>query len=179
MTDKRYIAFIVGGIVLLVLAGLLGWYLGTRNGASENEPDDLGDLPASMTREAVPDGVTVPGVGDPTPENVAPVERKQPSTSDSQIDRGEFRIRIENDMFVPDTVIVYEKEIVRIYFTAVDKDYDFTQPDYGLRGPLPMGQEKAVEFQGVSAGKFMFYCSACGGPEEGPIGYVIVVPSEE
>lgn len=87
-----------------------------------------------------------------------------------------FDVKVENGSFSPSTIIVRQGDTANIKFTAVDRDYDFVQPDYGLSSKLLRGKTQLIEFAGVNPGKFTFYCSSCGGPSKGPIGYVVVVP---
>jgi Cupredoxin-like domain len=112
-----------------------------------------------------PSNVAVPGVVVPAGRNTVSNERV-------------FSVKVQNGAFVPDTVIVNQYDTVRISFQALDRDYDFVQPDMGLSSKLPMGVERIIEFSGVTAGKFTFYCSSCGGPGKGPLGYIIVVPKK-
>ena len=86
-----------------------------------------------------------------------------------------FSVSVSGNKFSPDTIIVKVGDRARINFTAVDKDYDFTQPDYGFSVPLPKSQKKIVEFQASAEGKFTFYCKSCGGLSKGPVGYLVVV----
>ena len=83
-------------------------------------------------------------------------------------------MKAENNSFIPDTVVVNKGDVVHIDLTAVDKDYAFTQPDYGFDSPIAKGKTRAIEFQAVAGGKITFFCKICGGPEKGPVGYLIV-----
>ncbi|MEK9173512.1 MAG: hypothetical protein AAB594_03015 [Patescibacteria group bacterium] len=89
-----------------------------------------------------------------------------------------FSLTIEGDTFKPDTVIVNEFDRVKINLTAVDKDYDFTQPDMGRPMKIPKGTTEFIEFQAQGGKKLTFYCALCGGPEKGPIGNIIIKPKE-
>ena len=87
-----------------------------------------------------------------------------------------FEIKVEGGHFTPDTVIVRQGDTVHIDVTGVDRAYDFTQPDYGFKTLLLKGQSKQIEFNASASGKFKFYCAACGGPDKGPVGYIIISP---
>lgn len=106
------------------------------------------------------------------PKNVAKPETVIPSGSAAiRI----FEIKAAGNKFTPDTLIVNNRDTVKIKLTAVDKDYDFTQPDYGLLNYLAkQGQTRTIEFGTSASGKFTFYCETCGGPDKGPVGYLIV-----
>lgn len=114
------------------------------------------------------------------PKNVAKPELVAPAGPSTDASQRNFPpIIAEGNKFVPDTIIVREKDIIRIKITAIDKNYDFTQPEFGFDGNakiiIPKGETKTIEFQTGGVGKFKFYCSTCGGPEKGPVGYINVV----
>lgn len=104
------------------------------------------------------------------PVTVAPVSPNSSSKART------FEVRAQNDLFVPSKVIANVGDIVRINFIAVDKDYDLTFPSYGMKQVALAGQTKILEFQALQEGNFSFYCSACGGPGQGPQGNIIIIP---
>ncbi len=86
-----------------------------------------------------------------------------------------FVVRAEAGKFTPDTLIVNNRDVVRVKLSSIDKDYDFTLPDYGLVNYfVKKGQSLTIEFGASGSGKYTFYCITCGGPEKGPVGYLIV-----
>ena len=89
-----------------------------------------------------------------------------------------FEINAENDKFFPNTVIAYQGDRVHIKITALDKDYDFYQPDYGARQIIPQGETKPTIFRVGESGEFNFFCETCGGLESSAVGYIIVKPNE-
>lgn len=147
---------------------------------SAQERATSGAAPAakSPTRAPVPAGVVVPG---PDTANVTAnvakptkIEASSPGSPIALVSFGE--IKVDRGAFTPQTIAVHQNDALHLTITAVDRDYDFTQPDNGLFMPLPKGQPKRIEFQASQAGKFIFYCRSCGGPDKGPVGYLIVVP---
>lgn len=129
-----------------------------------------------VTREEAPQNVVVPEAGKSNqnlPKDVAIPESVAPLNPQSSAKNRTFSVRVENDKFTPGNLIVNKNDNLDISFTAVDKNYDFTQPDFGFKLPLPKGKSTHVIFQATAEGKFSFYCSSCGGPREGPVGYVI------
>lgn len=86
-----------------------------------------------------------------------------------------FDARVEGNAFTPDTFILNQGDVAHIVMRAVDRNYDFTQPDMGLFASLPKGTTRTVEFGAVLGGKFQFFCKTCGGPDKGPVGYIIIV----
>jgi plastocyanin len=130
------------------------------------------------TREAAPQNIVVPDQNSKdVPEGVAvpdTVALSNPITKSSYRD---FSVKVNEDKFIPDTIIVKAGDILHFDFKAIDKDYDFTQPDYGISGlVLAKGKTIPLNFGNTIAGKFTFYCSSCGGPESGPVGYIIAAP---
>lgn len=103
------------------------------------------------------------------PENVSPASQ----VSNSSIRTFEL-IVAENNKFNPEFITAYKGDVVDFYIKAVDKDYDFYQPDYGYKQIIKKGEQKRIQFQVATEGKFIFYCESCGGPDKGPIGYIIV-----
>ncbi len=87
----------------------------------------------------------------------------------------DFNISAENDVFSPRKIIANVGDTVHVDFTAVDKDYDIVFPSYGMMQTAKQGQTKMLEFQALQEGSFTYYCSACGGPESGPVGSFIIV----
>lgn len=104
------------------------------------------------------------------PVTVAPVSPNSSSRART------FEIKAQNDVFVPMKIIANVGDIVRINFTAVDKDYDLVFPSYGMKQTAAVGQTKILEFQALQAGSFSYYCEVCGGPTSGPQGNIIIVP---
>jgi plastocyanin len=128
---------------------------------------------SSKTRLEVPAGTTVPGLNSSVATNVA-----KPETIIAQsggFNYRSFNIQVNNDKFIPDTVIVNAGDDVYINFLAIDKNYDFKQPDNGFFATLPKGQKKVLHGQFPATGKFILYCQSCGGPDKGPIAYIVVV----
>ncbi len=87
-----------------------------------------------------------------------------------------YNIKIEGGKFMPDTIVVNQRDEVRINFTAADKDYDVVQPDYGFKFSVNKGEMKIFQFNADAQGDYLFYCEMCGGPSKGPRGHIIVVP---
>jgi heme/copper-type cytochrome/quinol oxidase subunit 2 len=132
--------------------------------------------PQSQTEAPVPADVIVPSQGQVVASSVAVPEVVAPANAHTTDDYRSFSIQADDNQFTPSTIVVNQEDVVNISMTAVDKSYDFTQPDYGLRETIPKGQTKTIQFGATATGKFTFYCSSCGGPSKGPIGYIIVAP---
>lgn len=169
---------VVSLVVLILVVFGAAWIIQEKSKTNDTTPDSDGFI----TRADVPRGTNVPELGDSNlPDNVAPplnvVEEKILSSEDKETQAPSlrtFEVTIDEDKFTPDTVIVKKDDRVRIKFIAVDKDYDVSQPDYGLRQVIPKGSFKFLEFRASWDGQFTFFCPSCGGPEKGPEGFLIV-----
>ena len=143
------------------------FYQGQNQGAS---------APGPVTREAAPTNVTVPNANaTSTPADVAVPQSVTPAHAGGSADLRVFSLRADGGAFTPNTVIIKKGDTVHINITAVDRAYDFTQPDYGFNAiKIAKGSTVDIPFDGTAAGKFTFYCSSCGGPTQGPVGYIII-----
>ncbi len=178
--SRKYLAA-AGVIAVLVIA--LAFYLGSRLpgqsilpfGNTGGSPAGAG-APSSTTVADVPAGTVVPGKGDTNVSgDVAVPSIEVTAAPNTQSKLRIFSINISGNDFSPSTVAVNQGDSIQIKFTSMDKDYDVTQPDYGLKLSIPKGSTKTLAFDGVNVGKYTFYCESCGGPAKGPVGYAIVV----
>lgn len=112
-------------------------------------------FPGGRSRNAGATGTAAASVAVPTIQG--------PAAPGSTASYRSFDISVDANKFSPSTINVNLGDTVNLYITAIDKDYAFTQPDYGFNALLPKGVKKTIQFQANSAGKFEFYCSSCGG----------------
>jgi plastocyanin len=169
---KELIAIIIGTVivVLVILGFVFGWFSGISGGNVGTGGT------GSLTKSAVPAGTVVPGVGaTSTPKNVAVPQVVTPAAPGVSAQLRVFNISADKDAFAPSTVIANEGDTVHINFTAVDKTYDITFPDYGMKQTAAAGETKILEFQATSPGKFAYYCESCGNSATSPSGYIIIV----
>jgi len=150
-------------------------YSGYKAGTEVQEGAGGEISPESQTRTQVPENVTIPEVGEEVPEGVAAPTVVTPAAPEVESKFRGFDIKAEGNKFDPNTVIVELGDTVHINFTAVDKDYDISLPDYGMKQIAPKGQTKPLEFQAVIEGKFTYYCELCGGLDSTAKGYIIVI----
>lgn len=180
MLNKQKITLIIVGAVIIILLFIIFLWPRANTGspAQSGKSPSSGAVPqTSATMAPVPVNVTVPNEGDKNVSSSVAVPQiqtsAQPSGGSSQY--RQFAISADNNAFTPTTIAVKKMDTVDFEITAVDKNYDFTQPDYGFfSSPVLKGETKKVQFQAVLMGKFTFYCASCGGPSKGPIGYIIV-----
>lgn len=176
MENKKTLALIVGAVLVVVIVGAALFIKRPPSGGPERRGTNGGGEQGSATKTEVPKGATVPEKGAANvPGNVATPQIVGPAAPTTDAKFRSFNMQVEGGKFVPDTVIVRKGDTVHINIAAVDKDYDFYQPDYGFSFPLPKGKGKVLEFGATAEGKYTFFCRECGGPEKGPLGYIVVV----
>ena len=177
--DKRKIVVVIVVILAVVATILFKVGRGKKTVSPVASPGAGGGAEegGSATRAPAPQDVVIPDKSSANvPENVAKPNMQTPANpANSATFRG-YALHAENDTFVPDTVIVKQGDTVHLELTAVDKEYDFTQPDYGFSVTVARGAKKTFQFDATAAGKFTLFCKSCGGPSQGPVGAIVVVP---
>lgn len=170
------VAVVAVAVVLIVVVSGLNKQ---RNGIPVKQaPGDLSSQTEKIvTREASPKDIVVPNKDSKIfPENVAKPSIVAPGSPTNNSSYRSFDIKAVNNEFTPNTIIVNEGDTMNINVTAVDKDYDFTQPDFGFKMVIKRGKTEKIQatFPVGASGKFTFYCASCGGPAKGSLGYIIV-----
>jgi heme/copper-type cytochrome/quinol oxidase subunit 2 len=188
--DKREIIVVAVVVVIVIVAGAGIYYWSSGNnktGSSTSVPaagtagsvgaPGVGTvLSATTSIQSLPSNVVVPVQNaSSVPAGVAAPSIVTPGSPSGSTSYRSFSISISGGAYTPNTVIVNQGDTVHISLTAVDGNYDFTQPNYGLSLAIAKGQSKVVQFDADTAGKFTFYCASCGGPTKGPTGYIEVV----
>ncbi len=170
MEKNRIIGYaIVFLVVLLVVVG----YISGRPGSKKNMTKEQ----TSPTRSEVPSGIVVPDQNATnTPKDIAVPKVSIPAAPGVTSLLRVFDIKAEKGVFSPSTVTAYVGDVIHVNFTAVDKGYDITFPDYGMKQVAGKGETKVLEFQAGSSGKFTYYCNSCGGLDSQTKGYIIIVP---
>lgn len=179
LTGKKKTILIVAVIVVIVVVIVAFIVAGMQKGSAPSAPtNNVGEQAsssASATNLPVPANVVVPDAG---AQNVSPdvavPQVVSPAAPGVDSKYRSFNIIVQNGVFVPSTVAVNLGDTVNLQIGSVGGDYDFTQPDLGFHVALPDGENKKIQFSPMAAGKFVFYCSSCGGPAKGPVGYIIV-----
>jgi len=162
-------------VVLVVLGGNIGSMPGAGTGSFGNSGGANSSTPAaSVTHLPTPANVVVPDAGAVGTGGVAVPQVESPAAPGVSAKYRSFNIIVQNGEFIPSTIAVNLGDTVNLQIGAVGGTYDFTQPDLGFNVPLPNGENKKIQFAAMSAGKFVFYCSSCGGPAKGPVGYIVV-----
>lgn len=138
------------------------------------EPQELSFDPSIKTRMPIDPSVVAPAADSQVSQNIAQPVSVSPLMRNSKYKLRAFRISIADNKFLPDTVIVEIGDAAHIDFIAVDKDYDIYQPEYGFKQTVKKGETGSVEFRADATGTYTFFCVRCGGPSEGPRGYLMV-----
>ncbi|RME55903.1 hypothetical protein D6779_11625, partial [Candidatus Parcubacteria bacterium] len=168
---------LVGGVLVLLFVPRSAFH------TSQNVPQDGGDTKERTMRSAtwrmVTEAVKVPEKGEQPDPGVAVPQEVISASPWSGAHIRIFRIAAENDTFSPRKIVAYQGDVVHIVLAARDKEYDLTQPDYGIHLLVPKGSEKFAEVQVTAPGTFTFYCERCGGLSRGPKGELVVVASQQ
>lgn len=175
MNTKKFLQ--IAGIAVLVLAAVFG-VIYAVNTSRERAAERSENEEQSGTRGNIPEGAEVPELGaDPEDESVAvPVSVTDAAKGIGGSQLRTFLVSAEAGKFMPSTITVYKNDTVHISFTAVDKEYDITVPDYGLYRTAKKGETVPLEFRAEQEGQFVYYCDVCGGAGSGTEGRLIVIP---
>ncbi len=167
----------IAGVALLVLAVVLGAVYAIKLSGNRTG-EQIGENQAGETSGDIPEGTEVPELGAaPEDESIAvPVSVSDAAKGTSEAQLRTFLITAEGGKFTPSTVIVYKNDTVHIDFTAKDREYDITVPDYGLMQRVKAGETKPLEFRAEKEGKYTYYCELCGGLGSEAKGSIIVMP---
>ena len=174
----RYLITVAAVIILIFLIVGISKIKKSSPPPSTQGTSPTEEVKENLTHLAVPENISVPETNQETtlPDVAKPIS-VSPAAPQSDRSLRKFEIKAEGNKFTPKEIIVYEKDIVRINITAVDKDYDWALPDYGFNVKIVKSATQTVEFQATTVGKFIFYCESCGGLKSSAIGYVTVVPA--
>jgi len=182
--QKKIVIGAAAAVVVIVIVAVISVFL--MNGPQKNAPSVAGNNPqttntttaprAVPTRLPTPTNVIVPEAGAMNvPANIAVPQVEAAASPSGNSKYRSFNIIIQAGQFIPNTVTVNLGDIVNLEVGAVGAGYDFTQPDYDIKASIPDNGSKRIQFGAAATGKFVFYCSSCGGPAKGPLGYLIVV----
>ncbi|MDP1629601.1 MAG: cupredoxin domain-containing protein [bacterium] len=160
---------IIGAISLVVIIGLAWYLIGPKKIFAPT-----GETTGSATRTEAPANVEVPEMGEETEEGVAAPEGVAPVSAGGSSKYRIFSIKAEKGVYSPETIIVNKNDVIHIKFTAIDKTYDLTIPDFNMKQTAAKGETKPLEFQATTEGKFAFYCDLCGGLKSNAVGYIII-----
>jgi len=174
--EKKQFVFIGLGIVILAAVA----YIAYRSQDPGIKKDANGQF---ITRETINTRPSVPEKDSVSlDESIAKPVSVFPNTPRPGLDKKAriFNLEINEDKFSPDTIIVNDWDSVVINVKAIDKDYDFTQPNLSIKTNIPKGETAIIRngFGQEGGVKLTFFCSLCGGPGKGPTGQIIIVPKE-
>ena len=176
--NVRYL-LTVGGIIILIIAAVIVYKNFQTNKTtpfSSNQGQSNNETNKSQTHLDLPENISVPEKNQQVAQDVAAPVSVIPASPQGNQSLRKFEIKAEGNSFKPSEVIVYTGDVVEIKVTAIDKEYDWIQPDYGFNVKIPKGTTKSIEFQATTAFKFVFYCESCCGIKSTSVGYVTIVP---
>lgn len=169
-------AEVIGLVVVVVIIGIIINRIVTsrvNNGAVQPATSST----VSQTVSDVPADIYVPDAGEEAKGDVAVPSAVVEAAPGVEAKARSYAIAVNGNAFSPSTVIVRAGDTTSIRFTAQDKDYDFVQPDLGLSSKLLRGKEQLIQVSPSTPGRYQFFCQSCGGPDKGPVGYLIVAPN--
>lgn len=194
---KILLGVIIGVIVILILAGVLYFVLKSKSQSEETKSEgsatstagqDLSVALEELKKLKVPEpsdvvqeqpvattatsATTAPEKPKAQPELAIP-EEAVPVNPKSESNLRVFNLSIKNNKVLPKEIRVYNGDVIDINVKAVDKNYNFEIPSYGLSAQINKGETKKIQFQATNIGKFTFECSLCS-PKF--TGLIIVVP---
>lgn len=188
-SNKAWVLLALSGVLVILVALIIRERINvskievpsslTGDTAQINLPDIPSSSDGAVFRQEVPAGTIVPGIA----ELLSPAQQKEIAVPDTVSPAApgavssfrSFSISGDGGEFIPEKVIVRLGDIVNINFTAVDGDYDIVFPSYNMSQSAQQGQTKILQFQAISEGAFLYYCSSCGGPDSRASGQIIVV----
>lgn len=183
--NKRYIIIGVAVLAAVIIAAI--WYGVAPAPSTEEQVPPAGEagpsaaeIPEGETSApAVPEGITVPSVGEAeAPEGVAVPTVVAPAAPGVSAQFRSFDVKAQSDAFSPNEIRVNQGDTVHINFAAIGKTYDLSIPDYGLKQTAKAGESKVIEFQALNPGTYAFYCDLCGGLQSKTKGTILVVPTK-
>ena len=108
------------------------------------------------------------------PEDVAVPSNVAPSPSGESSFRM-FNISISNKKYTPSIIVVNEMDVITLKIRAVDDDYSFEIPNYGISATIKKETERQIQFQATSVGSFKILCNNC---KDGVGGMLVVNPKK-
>ncbi len=176
--SSKYIRTIVALLVIIAVIVVLGFFFRSRKQeVSPSSSPQFGGGEASTTEilTNLQKNKYVPDI----PINAKPTKPKEssPAAPNSKVNLGLFEIQGTKDGFNPSSIIVTSGDLVQMKFTAVDGDYDFSMPYFGLYQFAKKGETKNISFQTTGEGTLLFECKDhC--PSKGKIeGQFVVMPT--
>jgi heme/copper-type cytochrome/quinol oxidase subunit 2 len=152
MTKKEIITLVI--LVLVVIALVV---FGIMTKSDENKPSgDVENVDVKAT-------TTIPesGYSSEVPENIeitTPKIEAPLGGNNNNATIGLFEMSVSKDGFSPSQLAVKNGNVVQINLTAVDGNYDWELPWFGLYYSISKGETKNISFQATSPGTLDFYC---------------------
>ncbi len=176
-SNKVKIIIGVAGAVIMISVLIVGInYKSKKNIPNGNENMPVGFV-ESDTKKAVPEGAYVPEADQENADTDLAIPTNVVNAApDVDAKMRMFDIRADKGIFAPSKISVRKGDTVRISISAIDKDYDFVLPDFGMRQTMKKGEKKAVEFQATNEGLYSYYCEQCGGLDSTATGTITIVP---
>ena len=178
MDSRKKITIGIAVIAVVIVVGfiVLVWRpMATVPAPSPGTTSSSSSSPGSATMAPVPANAVVLNQGQSsTDPSVAVPVIQSVGAPNSDAQYRSYAIKIQGGQFIPSTVVLNYGDTMDLEITAVDGNYDFTQPDYGFHANIAKGATQRIQGNANIKGDFTFYCESCGGPAKGPVGHMIV-----
>lgn len=153
--------FIIGIIIIVVIAAFFGWRYYDRQTRPLDafRPWSADALPSVQggTREKLTFNIKTPNS---TSSADVPAGVAVPVAIDSYgaTAKRNFTLNGKNNKYEPNLIVVNEGDTIDMEFRAVDDNYDFFIPDFGVYKKILKGETGRVMFQAPSYGQYEFFC---------------------
>lgn len=177
--NNKQIAIITAVGVVIVLIVVIAVAVNRSGTVPGDVPEREEGFMATDTRRPVPDGIRVPEAGEEVRDKEVAVPTVTTSAAPGVSAKlRAFSIKADAGKFDPSNIIVNKGDTINIVVEAIDNNYDFVMPDFGLKQVMEKGQKKVVEFQATNEGQFVYYCESCGGLGSKARGTITIVPRQ-
>lgn len=169
-------------VAILIVGLLIGWYVARRSPSTGTIPTGTQNQGqgTSSTHSELDGDIRVPEAGETVSGDVAVPLAVVDAAPGVDAKRRTFEVTLDGSSFSPAQVIVYAGDTTSIRFKTTAGTCAFSQPDLGLSSNFTTDKEQLIEItpDRSMSGKFAFFCTNLGGPEGGPIGYLVVAPKQ-
>jgi heme/copper-type cytochrome/quinol oxidase subunit 2 len=152
--SKFKLVLLLGFVVCLILAFGISFYFTFSKYQTSNVQKQASDSTLLVTTVPEPNTKNV-DTSISIPKVVMNIVK------DSHNQTRVFAISAKNNSLSENKLVVYEGDIVSIRFSAEDRNYDLTFPDFNISQNTPAGITKILEFQTQNSGNYPFLCTTC------------------
>ena len=133
---------------------------GERESAQNERARNPNALPTvdGGTREKILQAIETPEEGSTSTEDTAIPRYTTDAGKKGEASFRVFNVEVRGGAFIPQTIVVNDRDLVKLEIRAEDADYDIFFPDFGVYKELPEGKLATLQFQATPFGKYNFFC---------------------